>query len=136
MHPDGKLHHGRCPRLLAALEYAEQQQQQQQQQLQVAISGNGGSMIIDSPTIASPLQAVAMTVPITAGNSGSGNLGIAPRASPEISEADTSANACRRLSLHRASSVSCNGNDNVVGNVAEASSPDVLRTVETGDAIY
>ncbi|XP_032672120.1 voltage-dependent T-type calcium channel subunit alpha-1G-like isoform X4 [Odontomachus brunneus] len=121
---DGRLHHGRCPRLLAALEYTEQQQQQQQQQqqLQVAINGNDGSMIIDSPTIASPLQAVAATAPMSAGNSGSGNLGIAPRASPEISEADTSANACHRLSVHRASSVSCNGNDNVMGTAAETNS--------------
>ncbi|XP_014476134.1 PREDICTED: voltage-dependent T-type calcium channel subunit alpha-1G isoform X2 [Dinoponera quadriceps] len=114
---DGKLHHGRCPRLLAALEYAGQQQQQQQ--LQVATNGNGGSMGVDSPTIASPLQAVTTTAPTSIGNSS--NLGIAPRASPEISEAETSANVCHRLSVHRASSVSCNGND-VMGNPAETNS--------------
>ncbi|KAG5327931.1 CAC1G protein, partial [Acromyrmex heyeri] len=117
---DRRLHHGRCPRLLAALEYAEQQQQQQ------ATNGNGGS-IADFATITSPTQSAmaiaAPTVP-TIGNSvgGSGNLGTAPRASPELSEAEASANVCHRLSIHRTSSVSCNGSDNaVVGNVAEAS---------------
>ncbi|XP_071560723.1 ca[2+]-channel protein alpha[[1]] subunit T isoform X5 [Temnothorax nylanderi] len=117
---DRRLHHGRCPRLLAALEYAEQQQQQQQQQQ--ATSGNGGS-VIDFATITSPTQsAVAIAVPVTVGNSvgGSGNLGTAPRASPELSEAEASANMYHRLSVHRASSVSYNGSDNaVVGNVAE-----------------
>ncbi|KYQ53200.1 Voltage-dependent T-type calcium channel subunit alpha-1I [Trachymyrmex zeteki] len=107
-----RLHHGRCPRLLAALEYAEQQQHQQQQ----ATSGNGGS-IADFATIASPTQsAVAIAAPTapTIGNSvgGSGNLGTAPRASPELSEAEASANVCHRLSIHRTSSVSCNGSDN------------------------
>ncbi|XP_071560720.1 ca[2+]-channel protein alpha[[1]] subunit T isoform X2 [Temnothorax nylanderi] len=120
---DRRLHHGRCPRLLAALEYAEQQQQQQQQQQ--ATSGNGGS-VIDFATITSPTQsAVAIAVPVTVGNSvgGSGNLGTAPRASPELSEAEASANMYHRLSVHRASSVSYNGSDNaVVGNVAETNS--------------
>ncbi|XP_011061774.1 PREDICTED: voltage-dependent T-type calcium channel subunit alpha-1G isoform X1 [Acromyrmex echinatior] len=120
---DRRLHHGRCPRLLAALEYAEQQQQQQQQ----ATNGNGGS-VADFATITSPTQSAmaiaAPTVP-TIGNSvgGSGNLGTAPRASPELSEAEASANVCHRLSIHRTSSVSCNGSDNaVVGNVAETNS--------------
>ncbi|XP_024872842.1 voltage-dependent T-type calcium channel subunit alpha-1G isoform X2 [Temnothorax curvispinosus] len=116
---DRRLHHGRCPRLLAALEYAEQQQQQQ------ATSGNGGS-VIDFATITSPTQsAVAIAAPVTVGNSvgGSGNLGSAPRASPEVSEAEASANMYHRLSVHRASSVSYNGSDNaVVGNVAETNS--------------
>ncbi|KYN07935.1 Voltage-dependent T-type calcium channel subunit alpha-1G [Cyphomyrmex costatus] len=118
---DRRLHHGRCPRLLAALEYAEQQQQQQQQQ---ATNGNGGS-VGDFAAMISPTQsAMAIAVPTTIGNSvgGSGNLGTAPRASPELSEAEASANVCHRLSIHRTSSVSCNGSDNaVVGNVAEAS---------------
>lgn len=117
---DRRLHHGRCPRLLAALEYAEQQQQQPQ----VVASGNGGS-VADFTTITPPATAVvAIATPASAGNSvgGSGNLGIAPRASPEISEAEASANMCHRLSVHRASSGSCNGSDNaVVGNAAEAS---------------
>ncbi|KMQ95168.1 voltage-dependent t-type calcium channel subunit alpha-1g-like protein [Lasius niger] len=123
---DRRLHHGRCPRLLAALDFAaEQQQQQQQQQLQVATSANGGS-VTDFAAVTSPLQsAVAVTTTTignNSGNNGSGNLGIAPRASPEISEAEVSTNMCR-LNVHRASSVSCNGSDNaVVGNVqAEAS---------------
>lgn len=118
---DRRLHHGRCPRLLAALEYAEQQQQQPQ----VVASGNGGS-VADFTTITPPATAVvAIATPASAGNSvgGSGNLGIAPRASPEISEAEASANMCHRLSVHRASSGSCNGSDNaVVGNAAETNS--------------
>ncbi|RLU22910.1 hypothetical protein DMN91_005188 [Ooceraea biroi] len=115
---DRRLHHGRCPRLLAALEYAEQQQQQ------VAVS-NGGS-VADFATITPPVQsAVAIAAPASAGNSvgGSGNLGTAPRASPEVSEAEASANTCHGLSVHRASSASCNGSDNVaVGNAAETNS--------------
>ncbi|EGI61013.1 Voltage-dependent T-type calcium channel subunit alpha-1G [Acromyrmex echinatior] len=113
---DRRLHHGRCPRLLAALEYAEQQQQQQQQ----ATNGNGGS-VADFATITSPTQSAmaiaAPTVP-TIGNSvgGSGNLGTAPRASPELSEAEASANVCHRLSIHRTSSVSCNGSDNATNS--------------------
>ncbi|XP_050464943.1 voltage-dependent T-type calcium channel subunit alpha-1G isoform X6 [Cataglyphis hispanica] len=114
---DRRMHHGRCPRLLAALDYAEQQQQQQ---LQVAASDNGGS-VADFIAITPPLQSAVVTT-MTAGNNssnnGGGNLGIAPRASPEISEAEASTNMCHRLNVHRTSSVSCNGNDNaVVGNV-------------------
>ena len=131
------MHHGRCPRLLAALEYAEQQQQQQQQ----AINGNDGS-VADFATITSPTQSAmaiaAPTVP-TIGNSvgGSGNLGTAPRASPELSEAEASANVCHRLSIHRTSSVSCNGSDNaVVGNVAEASTDIVDLHARTRHEIF
>ncbi|XP_039307104.1 voltage-dependent T-type calcium channel subunit alpha-1G isoform X4 [Solenopsis invicta] len=113
---DRRLHHGRCPRLLAALEYAEQQQQQQ------AASANGGS-VADFAAITSPTQsAMAIAATTTVGNSvgGSGNLGTAPRASPELSEAEASSNMGYRLSVHRTSSVSCNGSDNaVVGNATE-----------------
>ncbi|XP_011633277.1 voltage-dependent T-type calcium channel subunit alpha-1G-like isoform X3 [Pogonomyrmex barbatus] len=117
---DRRLHHGRCPRLLAALEYAEQQQQQQQQ----VVSGHGGS-VADFAAITSPTQSmVAIAAPTTVGNSvgGSGNSDTAPRASPELSEAEASTNMCHRLSVHRTSSASCNGSDNVVGNAAETNS--------------
>ncbi|XP_072749340.1 ca[2+]-channel protein alpha[[1]] subunit T isoform X3 [Anoplolepis gracilipes] len=117
---DRRQHHGRCPRLLAALDYAEQQQQQQQQLLQVAVGGNAGS-VADFTAVTSPLQstvATATTAGNNSGNNGSGNLGVAPRASPEISEAEVSTNMCHRLNVHRTSSVSCNGSDNAaVGNV-------------------
>lgn len=121
-YPDRRLHHGRCPRLLAALEYAEQQQQPQQQQ--AAGNGNGGSVTDFAMVTPSVQPTVAISTPTTAGNSvgGSGNLSIAPRASPEASEAEASANTCHRLSAHRASSVSYNGSENiVVGNPTEAS---------------
>lgn len=127
------MHHGRCPRLLAALDYAEQQQQQQ---LQVTASDNGGS-VADFTAITPPLQSAVVTTMAAGNNSsnnGGGNLGIAPRASPEISEAEASTNMCHRLNVHRASSVSYNGNDNaVVGNVqVEAStvSPHVRYACE------
>lgn len=67
---------------------------------------------------------MAIAATTTVGNSvgGSGNLGTAPRASPELSEAEASSNMGYRLSVHRTSSVSCNGSDNaVVGNATEAS---------------
>jgi len=124
------------------LEYAEQQQQQQQQQqLQVATSDNGGS-VADFAAVTSPLQsAIGTTTGNNSGNNG-GNLGIAPRASPEISEAEVSTNMCHRLNVHRTSSVSCNGSENVVvGNVqAEASTviPHVRYACENAsqDASY
>lgn len=124
VYSDRRLHHGRCPRLLAALEYAEQQQQQQPQQQQVASNGNGGSVTDFVMVTPSVQPTVAISTPTTGGNSvgGSGNLSVAPRASPEASEAEASANTCRRLSAHRASSVSYNGSENiVVGNPIEAS---------------
>ncbi|KAG7209645.1 hypothetical protein KM043_011292 [Ampulex compressa] len=108
---DRRLHRGRCPRLLAALEYADQQQG--------ASNSGGGGSVADFPTNSPPVQSV--TTSVTVGNNGgsNGNLGIAPRASPEVSEAEASANMCHRLSLHRASSVSCNGSDNTIANTTE-----------------
>ncbi|XP_076671262.1 ca[2+]-channel protein alpha[[1]] subunit T isoform X2 [Andrena cerasifolii] len=110
---DRRVHHGRCPRLLAALEYAEQQQQQG--------IGSGGGSLADFTANSPSAQGAIITTAI-ANNSGSnGNLAIAPRASPEVSEADISSNMCNRLGLHRTSSVSCNGSDNVLSNATEAS---------------
>ncbi|XP_076629158.1 ca[2+]-channel protein alpha[[1]] subunit T isoform X2 [Colletes latitarsis] len=108
---DRRLHHGRCPRLLAAIEYAEQQQ---------GIGSGGGSF--PDFTATSPSSQGGILGTAIANNGGSnGNLAIAPRASPEVSEADVSTNVCHRLALHRTSSVSCNGSDNILSNATEAS---------------
>ncbi|XP_076301495.1 ca[2+]-channel protein alpha[[1]] subunit T isoform X2 [Lasioglossum baleicum] len=113
---DRRLHHGRCPRLLAALEYAEQHQQQG-----VGVVSGGGSLN-DFAVNGPPTTQAAILGNSVASNGGSnGNLAIAPRASPEVSEADVSSNICNRLGIHRTSSVSCNGSDNVVSNATEAS---------------
>ncbi|KAK9301586.1 hypothetical protein QLX08_006035 [Tetragonisca angustula] len=112
---DRRIHHGRCPRLLAALEYAEQQQQQQQQGL-----GSGGGSLTDFPANSPPTQAAILATAINNNGGSNGNLAIAPRASPEMSEADVSSNVCH-VGLHRTSSVSCNGSDNVLSNATEAS---------------
>ncbi|XP_076757109.1 ca[2+]-channel protein alpha[[1]] subunit T [Xylocopa sonorina] len=108
---DRRLHHGRCPRLLAALENAEQQQ---------AI-GSGGGSLTDFTANSPPTQAAILATAIGNNGGSTGNLAIAPRASPEISEADVSPNVCHCLGLHRTSSVSCNGSDNILSNATEAS---------------
>ncbi|CAK9820055.1 Voltage-dependent T-type calcium channel subunit alpha-1G [Anthophora plagiata] len=105
---DRKLHHGRCPRLL--------EQQQQQQGI-----GSGGGSLTDFGANSPPTQAAILATAISNNGGSNGNLAIAPRASPEISEADISSNMCHRLGLHRTSSVSCNGSDNVLSNATEAS---------------
>ena len=82
--PDGKLHHSRCPRLLAALE-SEQ-----------LASGNGDFVGASA----------------VGGGSGTIVAGVAPRASPEVSETELSLNQCQqRASLHRNASLT-NGSDN------------------------
>ncbi|XP_026299337.1 voltage-dependent T-type calcium channel subunit alpha-1G isoform X4 [Apis mellifera] len=111
---DRRLHHGRCPRLLAALEYAEQQQQQQG-------IGSGGGSLTDFPANSPPTQTAILATAIGNIGGSNGNLAIAPRASPEVSEADVSLNVYNRMGLHRTSSVSCNGSDNVLSNATEAS---------------
>ncbi|XP_043790226.1 voltage-dependent T-type calcium channel subunit alpha-1G isoform X2 [Apis laboriosa] len=112
---DRRLHHGRCPKLLAALEYAEQQQQQQQG------IGSGGESLTDFPANSPPTQTAILATTIGNNGGSNGNLAIAPRASPEVSEADVSSNVCNRMGLHRTSSVSCNGSDNILSNATEAS---------------
>ena len=81
--PDGKMHHARCPRLLAALE-AEQ-------------LGNGNNDFVGSSAV----------------GGGSGIVAVAPRASPEVSETELSLNQCtgHRSSLHRHASLT-NGSEN------------------------
>lgn len=113
---DRRIHHGRCPRLLAALEYAEQQQQQQQQGV-----ASGGGSLTDFAANSPPTQTAILATALSNNGGSNGNLAIAPRASPEISEADVSSNVCHRMALHRTSSVSCNGSDNVFSNATEAS---------------
>lgn len=113
--PDRRLHHGRCPRLLAALEYAEQQQQQQQG------IGSGRGSLTDFQANSPPTQTAILATSIGNNGGSNGNLAIAPRASPEVSEADVSSNVCNRMGLHRTSSVSCNGSDNILSNATEAS---------------
>ncbi|XP_061937482.1 voltage-dependent T-type calcium channel subunit alpha-1G isoform X5 [Apis cerana] len=112
---DRRLHHGRCPRLLAALEYAEQQQQQQQG------IGSGRGSLTDFQANSPPTQTAILATSIGNNGGSNGNLAIAPRASPEVSEADVSSNVCNRMGLHRTSSVSCNGSDNILSNATEAS---------------
>ncbi|XP_015590684.1 voltage-dependent T-type calcium channel subunit alpha-1G isoform X2 [Cephus cinctus] len=85
-----RVHHSRCPRLLAALESGEQ-------------PGHG---------IGSDLGVNAMVM------AGSGSLPLAPRASPEVSETEVSSNQCRS-GLQRMPSVS-NGSDNTIVNTTEA----------------
>nr|XP_034187863.1 voltage-dependent T-type calcium channel subunit alpha-1G isoform X2 [Osmia lignaria] len=111
---DRRLHYGRCPRLLAALEYAEQQQQQQG-------IGSGDGSLTDFTANSPPSQGAILATAVSNNGGSNGNLAVAPRASPEISEADVSSNVGHRLGLHRTSSVSCNGSDNVVSNATEAS---------------
>lgn len=101
--------------MLAALEYAEQQQQQQQG------IGSGGGSLTDFPANSPPTQTAILATAIGNIGGSNGNLAIAPRASPEVSEADVSLNVYNRIGLHRTSSVSCNGSDNVLSNATEAS---------------
>ncbi|KAF7415260.1 hypothetical protein HZH68_003749 [Vespula germanica] len=112
---DRKIHHGRCPRLLAALEYAEQQQQQQQQQQQSSgICGSVGEFATNGPA-----SQAGITTGVSSNGAGNGNTGIAPRASPEVSEAEMSSNSYNRPGLYRAASVSCNGSDNIISNATD-----------------
>nr|XP_031829681.1 voltage-dependent T-type calcium channel subunit alpha-1G isoform X6 [Nomia melanderi]XP_031829682.1 voltage-dependent T-type calcium channel subunit alpha-1G isoform X6 [Nomia melanderi]XP_031829683.1 voltage-dependent T-type calcium channel subunit alpha-1G isoform X6 [Nomia melanderi] len=113
---DRRFHHGRCPRLLAALEYAEHQQQQQQQGI-----GSGGGSLTDFTGNSPPTQPAILGNAVASNGGSNGNLAIAPRASPEVSEADISSNVCNRLGIHRTSSVSCNSSDNILSNATEAS---------------
>ncbi|XP_017887476.1 voltage-dependent T-type calcium channel subunit alpha-1G isoform X3 [Ceratina calcarata] len=115
---DRRLHHDRCPRLLAALENTDQQQQQQQQQ---GIGSGGGSLTDFTANSPPTTQAAIIATAVTSNGGSTGNLAIAPRASPEVSEADVSSNACHCLGVHRNSSVSCNGSEHVLSNATEAS---------------
>ncbi|XP_076162993.1 ca[2+]-channel protein alpha[[1]] subunit T isoform X2 [Ptiloglossa arizonensis] len=113
---DRRFHHGRCPRLLAAIDYAEHQQHSQQQGI-----GSGGGSLADFTATSPPTQSGILSTAVANNGGSNGNLAIAPHASPEVSEADVSSNVCHRLALHRTSSVSCNGSDNILSNATEAS---------------
>ena len=91
---DGKLHHNRCPRLLAALEG--------EQLCSTGIHNNNNNNNGD----------LVNTSPIGGGSGiiSSSPIGLAPRASPEVSELELSIN-------HRNTSLSSENNINVNAEV-------------------